>query len=137
MEVLFWLCLVLVVYTYVGYGMVLCLLVSIKKKLAHQADNTMDEQREWPEVTLLICAYNEEEVVEMKMDNTRRLDYPQGKLKVMWVTDGSNDHTNDKLSTYEEVTVVYCPERQGKTAALNHGIRECTTELVIMTDANT
>ncbi len=137
MEVLFWLCLVLVVYTYVGYGMVLCLLVSIKKKLAHQADNTMDEQREWPEVTLLICAYNEEEVVEMKMDNTRRLDYPQGKLKVMWVTDGSNDHTNDKLSTYEEVTVVYCPERQGKTAALNHGISECTTELVIMTDANT
>ena len=106
MEVLFWLCLVLVVYTYVGYGMVLCLLVSIKKKLAHQADNTMDEQREWPEVTLLICAYNEEEVVEMKMDNTRRLDYPQGKLKVMWVTDGSNDHTNEKWSTYEEVTVV-------------------------------
>ena len=137
MEVLFWLCLVLVVYTYVGYGMVLCLLVSIKKKLAHQADNTMDEQREWPEVTLLICAYNEEEVVEMKMDNTRRLDYPQGKLKVMWVTDGSNDNTNVLLSAYPEVKVIYFPERRGKAAALKHGIKEIDTEIVMMTDANT
>ena len=85
----------------------------------------------------MICAYNEEDIVASKMENTHRLNYPKGKLKVMWVTDGSNDSTNERLAAYEDVTVVYKPEREGKTAALNHGIKSVETPLVIMTDANT
>jgi len=90
-----------------------------------------------PEVTLLICAYNEQDVVDIKMKNTRELDYPQEKLHIMWVTDGSTDNTNEFLRQYPEVDIVYTPERKGKTAALNHGISQISTPITVMTDANT
>lgn len=138
LKICFWVCLALVLYTYLGYGVVLYVLVVLKRmfkgkdlKLSLPADNGL------PEVTLMICAYNEEDIVNIKMENTRQLNYPEEKLKVMWVTDGSSDGTNDRLSHYQDVTVVFKPEREGKTAALNHGIRSVKTPIVVMTDANT
>lgn len=138
LKICFWVCLALVLYTYLGYGVVLYVLVVLKRifkgkdlKLSLPADNKL------PEVTLMICAYNEEDIVNIKMENTRQLNYPEEKLKVMWVTDGSSDGTNDRLSHYQDVTVVFKPEREGKTAALNHGIRSVKTPIVVMTDANT
>ena len=137
MATLFWLCLAIVVYTYVGYGIVLYLLVFVKRlatKAKPLADITDDRL---PEVTLMVCAYNEEDIIAEKMDNTRRLDYPSDRLHLVWVTDGSNDNTNVLLSAYPEVKVIYSPERRGKAAALKHGIKEIDTEIVMMTDANT
>ena len=55
----------------------------------------------------------------------------------MWVTDGSNDHTNELLSAYPEVDLVFSPERRGKSAALKHGLQELKTRYVAFTDANT
>lgn len=137
MATLFWLCMAIVVYTYVGYGIVLYLLVFVKRlatKAKPLADITDDRL---PEVTLMVCAYNEEDIIAEKMDNTRRLDYPSDRLHLVWVTDGSNDNTNVLLSAYPEVKVIYSPERRGKAAALKHGIKEIDTEIVMMTDANT
>lgn len=137
MSTLFWLCMAIVVYTYVGYGIVLYLLVFVKRlatKAKPLADITDDRL---PEVTLMVCAYNEEDIIAEKMDNTRRLDYPSDRLHLVWVTDGSNDNTNVLLSAYPEVKVIYFPERRGKAAALKHGIKEIDTEIVMMTDANT
>ena len=137
MATLFWLCMAIVVYTYVGYGIVLYLLVFVKRlatKAKPLADITDDRL---PEVTLIVCAYNEEDIIAEKMDNTRRLDYPSDRLHLVWVTDGSNDNTNVLLSAYPEVKVIYSPERRGKAAALKHGIKEIDTEIVMMTDANT
>lgn len=137
MSTLFWLCMAIVVYTYVGYGIVLYLLVFVKRlatKAKPLADITDDSL---PEVTLMVCAYNEEDIIAEKMDNTRRLDYPSDRLHLVWVTDGSNDNTNVLLSAYPEVKVIYSPERRGKAAALKHGIKEIDTEIVMMTDANT
>ena len=90
-----------------------------------------------PDVTLMICAFNEEEVVKEKMENIRQLDYPRNKLCVMWVTDGSDDHSNELLSQYDEVTLVYSPERRGKAAAMKHGLEVNKAGIVIFTDANT
>ena len=88
-----------------------------------------------PEITLFITAYNEEQVVDKKMRNCHELDYPKEKLHIVWVTDGSNDHTNEKLKVYPDVTLLSIPERKGKTAAINRGMRFVTTPLVIFTDA--
>ncbi|MGM9778112.1 MAG: glycosyltransferase family 2 protein [Prevotella sp.] len=137
MTTLFWLCMAIVVYTYAGYGIVLYLLVFVKRlatKAKPLADITDDRL---PEVTLMVCAYNEEDIIAEKMNNTRRLDYPSDRLHLVWVTDGSNDNTNAQLSAYPEVKVIYSPERRGKAAALKHGIKEIDTEIVMMTDANT
>ena len=134
---LFWLCLAIVVYTYVGYGIVLYLLVLIKR-LATKAKPLADITDDClPEVTLMVCAYNEEDIIAAKMGNTRRLDYPADRLHLVWVTDGSNDNTNSLLAAYPDVKVIYSPERRGKAAAIKHGIKEIGTEIVMMTDANT
>lgn len=136
LKVLFWICLILVFYTYLGYGMLLWLLVSIKRLIyGKPKKQELPTDDELPEVTLMICAYNEQDIVESKMENTHQIDYP--KLKVVWVTDGSNDLTNDYLAKYHDVEVIYSPERRGKTAALNHGLALVQSELVVMTDANT
>ena len=138
LKILFWLCLFIVFYTYIGYGMLLFLIIRLKRlvkgKLQTIAMHTDDEL---PTMTLMICAYNEQDIVAEKMQNTRALDYPKDKFRVMWVTDGTTDNTNELLKAYPEVDVVFSPERKGKTAALKHGLNEVKTEIVAFTDANT
>ncbi len=135
--IIFWVCMAIVVYTYVGYGFVLYLMVRIKRIFKKTPKPEAPKEGEWPEATLLICAYNEEDVIDEKIANCRALEYPEGKLKVVFVTDGSNDHTNERLAKYPEVEVLYRPERMGKTAALNRAIPFIKTPIVIFTDANT
>ena len=137
-KVFFWICLVLCIYTYAGYGVILYLMVCLKRWLKGKSQTPeLPADEKLPEVTLLICAFNEQEVIEEKMKNTNNLDYPSDKLHIMWVTDGSTDNTNEYLKAYPNVQIVFSPERRGKTAALNHGISEVKTPLTVLTDANT
>lgn len=139
LKIIFWLCLALVVYTYVGYGAVLYIILKVKNIFFRRETTPilpLDPQL-MPDVTLMICAYNEADVIEEKMQNIRALNYPQDKLCVMWVTDGSNDNSNELLQAYPEVKLVYSPERKGKAAAMQHGLQENKAEYVIFTDANT
>ena len=145
LEILFFVLLFIVFYTYVGYGILLWILVKIKQSFISFYDTDEPEQEtcrngnntDLPEITLFITAYNEEQVVDGKMKNCQELDYPKEKLHIVWVTDGSNDRTNEKLKAYPDVTLLFVPERKGKTAAMNRGMGFVTTPLVIFTDANT
>jgi len=138
LKILFWACLLIVFYTYLGYGILLYIIIRLKRFLAGKPrEAAMPDDEALPTMTLMICAYNEEDVVAEKMANTLALDYPKDKLRIMWVTDGSNDNTNELLSAYPEVDIVFSPERKGKTAALKHGLRELKTRYVAFTDANT
>lgn len=137
LEIIFWLCLFIVFYTYIGYGLVLCLLVALKRLLKGKPKATVATDDELPQMTLMICAYNEEDIIREKMENIRQLDYPREKLCVMWVTDGSSDHSNELLREYPEVTLVYSPERRGKAAAIQHGLHENKAPFAVFTDANT
>lgn len=135
LQYLFWISIIIVFYTYIGYGILLYLLVKIKEKLHPEQPLTLPEAL--PDVTLLIAAYNEEKIIKSKMDNCATLDYPKDKLHVIWVTDGSTDSTNMLLATYPNVTVLFSPERRGKTAALNRAMSFIKTSYTIFTDANT
>ncbi len=138
LKILFWACLLIVFYTYLGYGILLYIIIRLRRFFKGKPQKTvMPQDDELPTMTLMICAYNEEDVVAEKMENTLDIDYPKDKLRIMWVTDGSNDHTNELLSAYPEVDIVFSPERRGKTAALKHGLRELQTRYVAFTDANT
>ena len=139
LKMAFWACLLLVFYTYLGYGMVLYALLRLKELLhGRRAEPQLPaDESQLPDVTLMVCAWNEEAVVEEKMANTLALQYPREHLCVMWVTDGSTDRTNELLARYPEVTLVYSPERRGKAAAMQHGLRENHAPLVVFTDANT
>jgi cellulose synthase/poly-beta-1,6-N-acetylglucosamine synthase-like glycosyltransferase len=138
LEILFWTCLILVLYTYIGYGIILFILIRLKRiftKKKSLPEVLPDD--ELPNVTLMTCAYNEEDVVDEKMKNTTSLDYPTNKLQQIWVTDGSDDNTNKLLKKYSQVKIIFKPEREGKTAALNHGMDYVKTPITIFTDANT
>ena len=146
LEILFFVLLFIVFYTYVGYGILLWILVKNKTKFSFLLRIRTNRSKETcrngnntalPEITLFITAYNEEQVVNGKMKNCHELDYPKEKLHIVWVTDGSNDRTNEKLKAYPDVTLLFVPERKGKTAAMNRGMGFVTTPLVIFTDANT
>ena len=138
LKILFWATLLIVFYTYIGYGILLYIIIRLKRLLkGAPLQPAMPADEDLPTMTLMICAYNEEDVVKEKMENTLALDYPKDKFRIMWVTDGSNDRTNELLKAYPEVDVVFSPERRGKTAALKHGLRELKTRYVAFTDANT
>ena len=138
LKVIFWICLANVVYTYVGYGVLLYMLLCVKRLLCKpQKEPVLPNDNQLPDVTLMICAYNEEDIIGEKMENIRQIDYPADRFCIMWVTDGSNDRSNELLKEYPEVTLVYSPERRGKAAAMQHGLRENKAEYVVFTDANT
>lgn len=138
LKILFWASLLIVFYTYIGYGILLYIIIRLKRLFTGSPRKAvLPDDNQLPTMTLMICAYNEEEVVAEKMQNTLALDYPKDKLRIMWVTDGSNDHTNELLAAYPEVDIVFSPERRGKTAALKHGLQELQTRYVAFTDANT
>ena len=135
-ELIFWIAIALIVYTYVGYGIVLFVLIKIKRLFSRKKELNLTEN-DLPEVTLLIAAYNEQDYVKAKVENTLQLDYPKEKLHQIWVTDGSNDETPERLKAYQEVEVLHKPERNGKIAAMNRGIKFVKTPIVIFSDANT
>ena len=134
-EILFWCALALIAYTYLGYGLILYLMVRIKR-VAQKYEKPVNRSYE-PQVTLLIAAYNEKDYVRQKIENTRRLDYPTDKLEQLWVTDGSDDGTAELLSAYRDVKVLHQPERKGKVAAINRGMKQVDSPIVIFSDANT
>src|ERR1035437_2574608 len=105
----FWLAAFIVFYTYLGYGIVLYLLVKIKGYVKkEQVVSDLDHvSMTYPDVTLVIAAYNEEAIIPEKMQNCHALVYPEEKLHFLWVTDGSDDDSNVLLKQYREVTLVY------------------------------
>ena len=94
-KLIFWICLFLVFYTYIGYGLLLYVLLLLKRTFGRKPPVlTLPADDQLPAVTLMICAFNEEEVIKEKMENIRQIDYPRDKFCVMWVTDGSTDRSN-------------------------------------------
>ena len=133
---LFWILVFIVFYAYLGYGIVLFLLVRVKRLLGRSKPYTENMDYE-PEVTLFVTAFNEKDYVDMKVRNSLELDYPREKLKMIWVTDGSNDGTPDKLREYPGIEVYHEDARNGKIAAMNRGFHFVKTPIVVFSDANT
>lgn len=134
-ELLFWIALLMVFYTYLGYGLLLGAAVWLRERIRPR--RTAAQPAEPPRVTLVIAAYNEEAVVDEKMRNCLGLDYPADRLRILWVTDGSTDATNERLAAWPRAEVLFEPARRGKTAALNRSIGAVDTPIVVYTDANT
>ncbi len=136
LKIIFWILLFIIVYTYVGYGILLYLIIKIRRffKIGEKPKPNPDYE---PEVTLFIAAYNEKDYVDAKMKNSLELDYPKEKLNIIWVTDGSDDGTPDLVRKYPNTTVYHLDERNGKIGAMNRGMAFVKTPLIIFSDANT
>src|SRR6185312_8064455 len=137
MELVFWLSIFLVVYTFVGYGFVLYLLVKLRQAIKGRRPIPTPTDNELPTCTLVVAAYNEESYMIDKIRNTLELNYPSGKLELLFVTDGSSDSTPDIIAKYPQIRLMHSADRRGKIAAVHRAMETVTTEAVIFTDANT
>lgn len=130
MEVVFWISLAVLFYTYIGYGLLLSgLRVFNRKKAAFN--------EAWlPPVTVIVPAYNEEAVIDQKIQNCFSLHYPPHRLSLLFVTDGSTDRTPLLVEKHPGITHLHQLQRRGKSAALNRAMQHVSTPFVVFTDAN-
>jgi cellulose synthase/poly-beta-1,6-N-acetylglucosamine synthase-like glycosyltransferase len=136
LEILFWVFLFIIFYSYLGYGILLFVIIKVRRILG--LSKKINEIKDFePEVTLFVAAYNEKDYVDEKIRNSFSLNYPREKVKHVWVTDGSNDGTPDLLRKYEGVEVHHLDERGGKIGAMNRGMQFVKTPIVIFSDGNT
>ncbi|NWJ50724.1 MAG: glycosyltransferase family 2 protein [Bacteroidetes bacterium] len=136
LKICFWILVFIVFYSYLGYGIVLFVLIKLKRIFKGRIKEVY-ELGELPEVTLFIAAYNEKDFVDEKIKNSRELDYPADKLKFVWITDGSNDGTPEILEKFKDVIVLHEKARNGKIGAINRGMKYITSPIVVFCDANT
>lgn len=130
---IFWISVFFIGYTYLGYPLILAVLVKIKERGRSVLPVT---HKDWPSITLLIAAYNEEICLREKLENALSLNYPLDKLKIWVVTDGTTDDSNTLIQQFPTVRLFYQPERRGKLHAIQRVIPEVETEWVVFSDAN-
>ena len=136
MEVLFWLGFGVILYTYIGYPVVLGALVRLRKNKG-QRDNFFVDEAELPEITLVVACFNEADILDQKIQNTLQLDYPTSKRNLFFVTDGSSDNSGEIIQKYPELKLFHENARKGKNAAVNRVMAFVKTPIVIFCDANT
>jgi cellulose synthase/poly-beta-1,6-N-acetylglucosamine synthase-like glycosyltransferase len=137
MKLSFWISIFIIVYTFLGYGILLYLTVRIRRLLKGRRSIPNSSFDQLPTCTLVVAAFNEEGFITEKIANTLALNYPKNKLKLLFVTDGSSDRTPEIISRYPEITLLHQPQRNGKIAAVHRAVEQVDTEIIVFTDANT
>ncbi len=133
----FWLSLLFILYVLFIYPLILNIWSFVIKSSGSQDRHNYAQL--YPSVSLLIAAYNEEEIIEEKIKNSMSLDYPKDRLKIIIASDGSTDKTVDIVKKYisDRVQLFDYPERRGKISVLNRTVPRLDTEVVVFSDANT
>ena len=133
--IIFWAALFVIFYAYAGYLAVLWL-VSRFARLDEKTGNAQSGHP--PSVTLIISAFNEEEVIGQKIQNALSLDYPRELLEIVIVSDGSTDRTHEIASNFADRGVVlrHYEGRIGKTECLNRALPLAKGEIIVFSDAN-
>ena len=128
----FWGAVLWVMYAYVLYPLLLLLLSAGRRVRDY------DSPEEWPRVSLIIAAHNEEAVLKEKLDNSLALDYPREKLQIIVASDGSTDATEEIALSYGDrgVELHRVVERGGKTQAQNEAVGLASGEILVFSDAN-
>ena len=131
---IFWISLGILFYCYIGYGLILFLFNNIKVLFA---TDRKPKSAHLPAVTLIVSVYNEEAILEQKIANTLAIDYPAGQLKILFVTDGSDDASVAIIKKYPQADFIHQAGRKGKYAAIKRAMRQVQTPVVVFSDANT
>jgi poly-beta-1,6-N-acetyl-D-glucosamine synthase len=131
MKWLFWVAVGTIAYTYLGYAGWLWLRSRWRPLTVRSASYT-------PFVSIVMVVRNEASVLEDKLRNLMKVDYPEHLYEIVVASDGSDDGTNEILSQYSRnrgIRVIVKPESQGKAAGLNDAVLAAKGDLVVFTDA--
>jgi len=129
---IFWLSFLALFYTYVGYPIFVYIVSLLFAK-------KVDKREIEPQVTILITAYNEEEAIRSKLENTLKVEYPKDKLEILVASDGSTDDTDEIVKEFESkgVKLFHQEGRKGKTYTQNKAVEKATGEIILFSDATT
>lgn len=132
LEIVFFFFIFIIGYVYFGYPLIISIIAAINKKSVRKNENYE------PGVSLIIAAYNEQDVIEQKLNNSFELNYPADKLEIVVFSDASTDRTNEIVSRYQDkgIKLIALSERKGKTAGQNLTVKESNGEIIIFSDAN-
>ena len=145
-EWIFWACVLGVAHTYFLYPLVLVAIDAAHGVLAdlRYLGGRGDRRRRaeplsLPQVSLVVAAWNEAEVIGQKVENSLALDYPEERFEVVIGSDGSDDGTDDIVAGFEDrrVRLSSARERAGKVSVLNRTVPSATGDIVVLSDANT
>ena len=128
---LFWVSVALILYTHLGYPLVLRALVALRRRPTLRP-GTWEEP---PRVSLIVAAYDEEGSIAAKVANALALDYPRERLEVIVASDGSTDATAERARAAGADLVLDLP-RGGKVAAQNAAAERASGEILAFSDAN-
>ena len=129
LKILFWLSLGALLWTHVVYPLAAPALARVRTRRVRK------EAIE-PHVTVIVAAYNEEPVIERRLENLLALDYPADKLEVVVTSDASTDRTHELVERFGDRVRLIVNPRGGKVAAQNRAVRETGGEIVAFSDAN-
>ncbi|MCI2282232.1 glycosyltransferase [Colwellia sp. MSW7] len=126
MEAIFWLSVLLIIYSYIVYPILLTILVKLCGKKTPNIDITT--RNEWPDVAIIIAAYNEEQDIKQRVENLISQDYPADKITYYIGSDGSTDKTNDILKEFTDIRLQaqLFETNRGKASVLNDLIQLAT-----------
>jgi cellulose synthase/poly-beta-1,6-N-acetylglucosamine synthase-like glycosyltransferase len=130
MNALFWLSLLTLAYAFAGYPLLVAFL--------GRRRGSAPAGGELPSISVLLSVYNEERVITAKLRNFLELDYPQDRIELLVVSDGSDDATEALVEqcASPRIRLLCQPERGGKTRAINRAATEAAGDILVFTDAN-
>ena len=128
-KVVFWTAAGALLWTHAGYPVAAAALARVRNRGVRR-------QNVEPTVCVIVTAYNEEAVIERRLDNLLELDYPEEKLELVVTSDASTDQTHQVVARYAPRVRLIVNERGGKVSAQNRAVRETDAEIVAFSDAN-
>jgi cellulose synthase/poly-beta-1,6-N-acetylglucosamine synthase-like glycosyltransferase len=133
LAVLFWVSAGLLAYAQAGYGLLLAGLGALLGRRRPTTSGTGAPGL--PSVSVIVAAYQEEDVIARRVENLRALDYPADRLEIIVACDGSPDRTPERARAAGADRVLELP-RGGKVRAQDAGVRTAQGEIVAFSDAN-
>ncbi len=127
---MFWLSAAALIYTYIGYPLLIALIATLRPLKVQRAEYQ-------PSVTIIITAYNEELALSAKLANTLALNYPGELIETIVASDCSTDKTDEIAQGFagRGVMLHRQPQRLGKTAAQNAAVEKARGEIIVFSDA--
>jgi len=127
---IFWISLISLFHAYIGY-LIICIIIG---KLFKKPIN---KKEIFPVVTVLIPAYNEQQVIKEKIKNSLALDYPKDELEII-IASESTDNTNQLVKEFAAQGIILhaFEQRRGKSRMLNDVVSKTKGEIILFSDAN-
>jgi cellulose synthase/poly-beta-1,6-N-acetylglucosamine synthase-like glycosyltransferase len=135
---------VILIWFMIGYQLILTLAGFFQYRSSRKEKKRIDGQQfDFPRVTILIPAHNEEKVISYTVEAMLKLDYPPEQLDVLVINDGSTDRTADIVSSFTKrdsrLRLYNIPKGEGgkgKSRALNLGLKQTGAEFIAVYDAD-